>query len=328
MDLVDGVLAGDRRAIARAISLVEDGAGELETLSSALFARTGSAFTVGLTGSPGVGKSTLAGALVAALRPRERTVAVLAIDPSSPFSGGALLGDRVRMQEHATDPGVFIRSMATRGHLGGMALAAPEAVRILDAAGFDDVIVETVGVGQAEVDVAAATDTTLVVVAPGWGDHVQVAKAGILEIADVFVVNKADREGAEGAVRDLRQMIRLGPERPWTPPIVATTAARGDGLDELWSAIEAHRDHLVSSGTLDALRRERLAAEVGTLATERMRERVRDALDADAALLEDLGERRIDPYRAAAILAARIAGEPEPAAGGDARGAGARTVDR
>ena len=191
--------------------MVEDGAHGLEELSAGLFPHTGAAYTIGLTGSPGVGKSTLAAGLVRVARSRDQAVSVLAIDPTSPFTGGALLGDRIRMQDHATDPGVFIRSMATRGHLGGMALAAPEAVRILDAAGSDLVLVETVGVGQAEVEVAAATDTTLVVVAPGWGDAVQVAKAGILEIADVFVVNKADREGAAEAVRDLEAMIRMGP---------------------------------------------------------------------------------------------------------------------
>jgi LAO/AO transport system kinase len=319
MDLVEGILAGDRRAIARAISLVEDGAPELEALSAALFERTGRASTIGLTGSPGVGKSTLAGRLVGAARERERTAAVLAIDPTSPFTGGALLGDRLRMQDHATDGGVFIRSMATRGHLGGMALAAPAAVRILDAAGFDDVVVETVGVGQAEVDVAAATDTTLVVVSPGWGDHVQVAKAGILEIADVFVVNKADREGAEAAVRDLRQMIRMGPERDWTPPVVTTIAANGDGLDELWSAVEEHRGWLSQSGRGDAQRRERLASEIESATTERVRGRVREALRADAALLDDVAARRVDPHRAASILIGRIAG-PEPAAGDDASG--------
>ena len=308
MDLVDGVLEGDPRAVARAISMVEDGADGLEELSAGLFPHTGGAYTIGLTGSPGVGKSTLAGALVGAARERERSVAVLAIDPTSPYTGGALLGDRVRMQVHATDPGVFIRSMATRGHLGGMALAAPEAVRILDASGRDLVIVETVGVGQAEVDVAAATDTTIVVVAPGWGDAVQVAKAGILEIADVFVVNKADTEGAEAAARDLEQMLRMGAELAWTPPVVRASAATGQGLDDVWTAVEAHRAHLDGSGLLDGLRQRRLLREVENLAGERFRERVRRLAEDDAGLGEELLTRRTDPYRAAAILMERAAG--------------------
>src|SRR2546422_5176778 len=214
--------------------MVEDGSPALPALSEALYASTGRAHTVGLTGSPGVGKSSLAEQLLRAARSRDRTVAVLAIDPTSPFTGGALLGDRLRMQAHATDPGVFIRSMATRGHLGGMALAAPEALRILDASGKDLVMVETVGVGQAEVEVASATDTTLVVVQPGWGEAQQAAKAGILEIADVFVVNKADREGADDAVRDLRSMLRMGPKTDWVPPIGKTSTVTGDGIDELW----------------------------------------------------------------------------------------------
>ncbi len=287
--------------------MVEDGAKDLPELSAGLFPRTGRAWTVGLTGSPGVGKSTLAGELVRAARGRGLSAAVLAIDPTSPFTGGALLGDRVRMQDHATDPGVFIRSMATRGHLGGMALAAPEAVRILDASGKDVVIVETVGVGQAEVDVAAATDTTLVVVAPGWGDAVQVAKAGILEIADVFVVNKADREGADAAVRDLEQMLRLGPELAWTPPVVRATAAAGEGVDALWGAIEGHRAHLEATGLLARGRRERLLREVESLTVEELRERVRALLDADADLADALLERRTDPYLAASLLMERAA---------------------
>src|SRR5436189_3606127 len=226
--LVGGVLAGDRRAVARAISLVEDGRPELEALSAGIYAATGRATTIGITGAPGVGKSTLAAALVSAARAHERRVAVLAVDPTSPYTGGALLGDRVRMQEHATDPDVFIRSMATRGHLGGMALAAPEAVRILDAAGYALVMVETVGVGQAEVEVAAATDTAVVVMAAGLGDAVQMAKAGILEVADVFVVNKSDREGAADLVRELRRMLHLGAATAWDPPIVQTVAAGRD----------------------------------------------------------------------------------------------------
>ncbi len=286
--------------------MVEDGAPGLPELSAGLFPHTGNAWTIGLTGSPGVGKSTLAGRLVRAARSRGRSAAVLAIDPTSPFTGGALLGDRLRMQDHATDPGVFIRSMATRGHLGGMALAAPEAVRVLDASGKDLVIVETVGVGQAEVDVAAATDTTLVVVSPGWGDQIQVAKAGILEIADVFVVNKADREGADASVRDLRQMLRLGPELAWTPPVVPTVAATGDGVDELWDAVEDHRRHLEASGGLAETRRARLVREVESLALEEVRGRVRALLGEDPRLAEDLLERRTDPYRAAARLTGRL----------------------
>ncbi len=310
MDLVDDVLSGDPRAVARAISMVEDGDAGLEELSAGVFPHTGRASTIGLTGSPGVGKSTLAGELVRVARERGMSVAVLAIDPTSPFTGGALLGDRLRMQAHATDPDVFIRSMATRGHLGGMALAAPEAVRILDASGRDLVIVETVGVGQAEVEVAAATDTTLVVVAPGWGDHVQVAKAGILEIADVFVVNKADREGADTSVRDLQQMIRMGSEQTWTPPVLTTTAVEGEGISELWGAIDEHRQHLESTGALERGRRARLLREVESLTAERLRGAIRELLDADVSLVDDLAERRIDPYRAAAILMERVPQRP------------------
>jgi LAO/AO transport system kinase len=310
VDLIERILEGDRRAVARAISMVEDGAEGLAELSAALFPHTGRAWTVGLTGSPGVGKSTLAGELVRAAREHDLQVAVLAIDPTSPFTGGALLGDRLRMQTHATDPGVFIRSMATRGHLGGMALAAPEAVRILDAAGKDVVIVETVGVGQAEVDVAAATDTTLVVLAPGWGDAVQVAKAGILEIADVFVVNKADRDGADAAVRDLEQMLHMGPEMPWMPPIVRTAAVVPDGVEDLWVAMRAHREHQEATGRLEQGRRARLLHEVESLTVEELRIRVRRTLTEDPALAAELVERRVDPYRVAATLMERSE-EPE-----------------
>jgi LAO/AO transport system kinase len=310
VDLVDGVLSGDPRAVARAISMVEDGDEGLEELSAGVFPHTGRASTIGLTGSPGVGKSTLAGELVRVARERGMSVAVLAIDPTSPFTGGALLGDRLRMQAHATDPAVFIRSMATRGHLGGMALAAPEAVRILDASGRDLVIVETVGVGQAEVEVAAATDTTLVVVAPGWGDHVQVAKAGILEVADVFVVNKADREGAEASVRDLQQMIQMGSEHAWTPPVVTTSAVEGEGIAELWEAVDEHRQHLETTGALERGRRARLLREVESLTAERLRGAIRELLDSDVSLVDDLAERRIDPYRAAAILMERVPQRP------------------
>jgi LAO/AO transport system kinase len=308
--LVRGVLAGDRRAVARAISAVEDGAAGLEALSEGIFASTGRAATIGLTGAPGVGKSTLAAGIVRACRERGLGAAVLAVDPTSPYTGGALLGDRVRMQEHATDPGVFIRSMATRGHLGGMALAAPEAVRILDAAGYDRIVVETVGVGQAEVDVAAATDTAVVVLAPGMGDAVQMAKAGILEVADVFVVNKADRDGAAEVVRELRQMLHLGAARDWDPPVLTTSALDQEGVEALWQAIEDHRQHLEAGGALAAKRRARLLREVEALAAERFRVRVAAALEADDGLVEDLLERRIDPYGAAAMLEGQALASP------------------
>ncbi len=288
--------------------MVEDGSPELPALSEAIYPRTGRAYTVGLTGSPGVGKSSLAEHLVRAARARDQAVAVLAIDPTSPFTGGALLGDRLRMQVHATDPSVFIRSMATRGHLGGMALAAPEAIRILDASGKDLVIVETVGVGQAEVEVATATDTTLVVVAPGWGDYVQVAKAGILEIADVFVVNKADREGAGEAARDLGSMLRMGPKMEWTPPIVKTSTVTGEGVDELWDAIDQHRKHQESTGALEEKRRKRILEEVKSMVAFRLREQTAGLLGGeDDGLVRDLAARRIDPYRAAEQLLRALA---------------------
>jgi LAO/AO transport system kinase len=308
--LAEKVLAGDRRAVARAISMVEDGSKDLPELSAAIYPRTGRAYTIGLTGSPGVGKSSLAEQLVRSARARERTVAVLAIDPTSPFTGGALLGDRLRMQAHATDPGVFIRSMATRGHLGGMALAAPEALRILDASGKDFILVETVGVGQAEVEVATATDTTLVVVSPGWGDAVQVSKAGILEIADVFVVNKADKDGADDAVRDLRNMLRMGPKAEWIAPIVKTSTISGDGVEELWGAVERHREHQEKTGSLEAKRTARVVEEVKSIVAFRLREQSARLLagGGEGDLAEDLHARRLDPYMAAGQLIDRILG--------------------
>jgi GTPase len=303
--LIEGVLAGDRRTVARAISAVEDDAPELEALSAGIYGSTGRAATIGLTGAPGVGKSTLAAELVRVARTEDRRAAVLAVDPTSPYTGGALLGDRVRMQDHAVDPGVFIRSMATRGHLGGMALAAPEAVRILDAAGYDVILLETVGVGQAEVDVAAATDTAIVVLAPGMGDAVQMAKAGILESADVFVVNKADRDGAPDVAKELRQMLHLGAARDWNPPVVLTSATTGEGIDEVWGAVREHRDQAEASGALAAKRRARLLREAESLAAERFRVAAARTLDDDAALAEDLVERRLDPYAAAQELLRR-----------------------
>jgi LAO/AO transport system kinase len=315
-EVAQQVLKGDRRAVARAISMVEDGSPSLPELSEALFPNSGRAYVVGLTGSPGVGKSSLTAELVRAARSRDRTVAVLAIDPTSPFTGGALLGDRLRMQAHATDPGVFIRSMATRGHLGGMALAAPEAIRILDAFGKDLILLETVGVGQAEVEVATAADTTLVVVSPGWGDAVQASKAGILEIADVFVVNKADKEGADDAVKDLRGMLRMGPKLDWVPPIVKTSVVAGDGIDALWDAIDRHRAHQEATGGLASKRRRRILEEVEAMVAFRLRARTADLLgQTEAALADDLVARRLDPYRAADILLRRVGATSEALVG-------------
>ncbi|MER7585174.1 methylmalonyl Co-A mutase-associated GTPase MeaB, partial [Kitasatospora sp. NPDC097691] len=241
--LVEQAREGRPRAVARLITLVENAAPQLREAMAALAPYTGQAYTIGLTGSPGVGKSTSTSALVSAYRRLGKRVGVLAVDPSSPFSGGALLGDRVRMQDHATDPEVFIRSMATRGHLGGLSWTAPQALRVLDAAGCEVILVETVGVGQSEVEIAAQADTTVVLLAPGMGDGIQAAKAGILEIGDVFVVNKADRDGADATARELNHMLGLGEAREagdWRPPIVKTVAARGEGVDEVVEALEKH----------------------------------------------------------------------------------------
>ena len=260
-DLVERALSGERPAIARLISLVEDGGPEVGTAMKTLYPHTGRAYTIGITGAPGAGKSTLTEKVVGHARADGHGIGVLAIDPTSPFSGGALLGDRVRMQSHATDPEVFIRSMATRGHLGGISLATPEAVRVLDAVGKDFVIIETVGVGQAEVEITDACDTTLVVVNPGWGDAVQAAKAGLMEIADVFVVNKADRQGARQTVRELQQMLELS-NAQWKPDIVQTVATKGEGIDDLWAAIEKHRAYQDENGLLEARRRRRIEREL------------------------------------------------------------------
>src|SRR6476620_10474595 len=242
-ELFGAACDGDRAALARLLSLIERGGDEAREVSRLAHPRSGDAYLVGLTGAPGSGKSTLTSATIAHLRAAETEVAVLAIDPSSPFSGGAILGDRVRMQDHATDPGVFIRSMATRGHLGGLALAAPQAIRLLDAVGQRTVLVETVGVGQVEVEIAGKADTTVVVVNPGWGDSVQANKAGLMEIADIFVINKADRKGVEETRRDLEQMLELSDLDPdaWHPPILPVVAITNEGVAEYWAAVVAHR---------------------------------------------------------------------------------------
>ena len=311
-DLVDRARRGEQLAVARLISLVEDGADTgLREVAAALAAHTGRAHVVGVTGAPGVGKSTTTSAVIGALRAQGRRVGVLAVDPSSPFSGGALLGDRVRMGEHATDDGVFIRSMATRGHLGGLAWSTPQALRVLDAAGCDVVLVETVGVGQSEVEVVALADTTVVLLAPGMGDGVQAAKAGILEIADVFVVNKADRDGAGQTVRDLRHMLSLGERRSegaWNPPVVRAVAARGEGVDDVVAALDAHRDWLDRSGERRQRRRARAEAEIQAIAVDQLRSRIADLRGADG--LPQLADRvlagALDPYGAADELIARL----------------------
>ncbi|MFH8613749.1 methylmalonyl Co-A mutase-associated GTPase MeaB [Streptomyces sp. NPDC017979] len=302
-ELVARAREGRPRAVARLISLVEGASPQLREVMAALAPLTGGAYVVGLTGSPGVGKSTTTSALVTAYRKAGKRVGVLAVDPSSPFSGGALLGDRVRMSEHASDSGVYIRSMATRGHLGGLAWAAPQAVRVLDAAGCDVVLVETVGVGQSEVEIAAQADTSVVLLAPGMGDGIQAAKAGILEIGDVYVVNKADRDGADATARELNHMLGLGEARgpgDWRPPIVKTVAARAEGVDQVVEALEKHRAWMEERGVLADRRLRRAAGEVETIAVTALRSRIADLADLH-------GDRRLD------ALAARIvAGELDP----------------
>ena len=262
----------------------------MRELQQSLRDRAQAPYVVGFTGAPGTGKSTLVDGLVALLRKHDRSVAVIATDPNSPFSGGAILGDRIRMQRHVLDPKVFIRSMGARGHLGGLSLATREAVRLFGAFGFDPVILETVGVGQSELEVAAVADTTVVVLTPNLGDGVQMIKAGILEIADVFVVNKADLEGHQRVALELRGMLSMGPKKAWKPPIVATSAARQEGIEELWAALEAHRKYLEASGVARAKAEQRLKDETSEVVAQLAREDARDALDSDPTLLERLLE--------------------------------------
>ncbi|HET6626490.1 MAG TPA: methylmalonyl Co-A mutase-associated GTPase MeaB [Nocardioidaceae bacterium] len=297
---------GEARAVARLISLVEDASPLLREVMAGLAPYTGNAQIVGVTGSPGVGKSTSTNALVKSLRATGKRVGVLAVDPSSPFSGGALLGDRVRMQDHATDRDVFIRSMASRGHLGGLSWSTPQALRVLDAAGCDVVLVETVGVGQSEVEIAGLADTTLVLLAPGMGDGIQAAKAGILEIGDIYVVNKADRDGADAVRRDLRNMIALADrgDDAWKPPIVLTIAQTGQGIDEVVEKIDAHRSWMESCGELGRRRVRRARDEIEAIAVTALRERWGDVhrhtmLD---ELAEQVASGDSDPYAAADAL--------------------------
>ncbi|RIV36571.1 methylmalonyl Co-A mutase-associated GTPase MeaB [Micromonospora radicis] len=304
--LVERAREGDPRAVARLITLVESGDEVLPAIAAALAPYGGQAQVVGLTGSPGVGKSTTTNELVRSLRARGHRVGVLAIDPSSPFTGGAILGDRVRMQDHATDPGVYIRSMSSRGHLGGLSAATPQAVRVLEGAGCDVVLVETVGVGQAEVEVASLADTTLVLLAPGMGDAIQAVKAGILEIADIFVVNKADRDGADATVRDIQGMIALGERGPgqWRPQVVRSVAARGEGIDDIAGAIDKHRGWLVEHDELRRRREARAAAEIEAIALGVLRARIGSLRDGTqlSVLAAEVAAGATDPYAAANTL--------------------------
>lgn len=300
LDLLPGIRQRNPRALARALTLLERGGPEARELVEGLHEETGRARVLGVTGPPGAGKSSLVDRLARLLRERGETVAILAVDPSSPFSGGALLGDRVRMQKLYTDPGVFIRSMATRGALGGLSRATHDAVDLLSAAGFDRVIVETVGVGQDEVDVVTAADTVVVVTVPGLGDGVQAIKAGLLEIADVFVINKADRDGVDAARRDLELMLRMDEpddERSVETPILETVATRGEGIEALLKAVDAHRERLAESGDLDRRRRDRLALRVERILADRILEAARaQGLD---RLVDEGHAGHADPYRVA-----------------------------
>lgn len=269
---------GERSALARLLSLIERGGDDARTVGRLVYPKTGNGYIVGITGAPGAGKSTLTSSLISHIRSLEQTVSVLAIDPSSPFTGGAILGDRVRMQNHATDPGVFIRSMATRGHLGGLSLATSEAVRLLDAVGSPCTLVETVGVGQVEVEIARNADTIVVVVNPGWGDSVQANKAGLLEIADIFVINKADRPGVDQTRRDLEQMLELSDfaKDAWQPTIVTTVGTTGEGADGLWHAIDEHRQHATADGSLAKRRDQRLRNELRAIIVRRLEHRAQE----------------------------------------------------
>jgi LAO/AO transport system kinase len=309
-ELVERARNGDSRAVARLISLVEDESPLLREVMAALAPHSGQAHIIGITGSPGVGKSTSTSALVTAYRAAGKRVGVLAVDPSSPFSGGALLGDRVRMQDHATDAGVFIRSMASRGHLGGLAWTTPQALRVLDAAGFDVVLVETVGVGQSEVEIAGMADTTLILLAPGMGDGIQAAKAGILEVGDIYVVNKADRDGVQNVTRDLRAMLALAERGPdaWVPPILKTVASRNEGVDEVIAAIEDRLTWMTGNGVLVDRRRNRAREEIEAIAMTALRSRFAH-LHGDArldVLAAKVADGDTDPYAAADELIAAL----------------------
>ncbi len=309
-ELFEAAIDGDRSALARLLSLIERGDADARTIGRLAYPLSATGYTVGLTGAPGSGKSTLTSSIIGHLRKMELEIAVLAIDPSSPFTGGAILGDRVRMQEHATDPGVFIRSMATRGHLGGLSLATPEAVRLLHAIGRQWILVETVGVGQVEVEVAGKADTTVVVVNPGWGDSVQANKAGLMEIADVFVINKADRKGVEETRRDLMQMLDLSDlaAGAWRPPIIPTVASTGEGVAAVWDAVLAHREYAQTSGELGQRRTFRLREELREIVAQRLGRRAREICTGERwdELTDAVVAHTTDPWSAADEMLAPV----------------------
>jgi GTPase len=299
--LADGVRSGDRRALARAISLVEDGNPLAYELVRELYPGTGNAYSIGLTGPPGVGKSTLASALVRHVRALDRTVGVISVDPSSPFSQGALLGDRIRLTDHFLDPGVYIRSMGTRGHLGGLAEATLQALLLLDASGKDVLMLETVGTGQSEVEVVGVVDTVVLVLMPGSGDSIQALKAGIMEIPDVIVVNKRDHPMAKTMLNEVRAILTLDREREWKTPIVLTEAAKGEGIEELWDAVEKHRAYLEESGGLAERRTRNLGREVFAVASARAKRHLEVSVENDPELerlLDEVGRRELDPLTA------------------------------
>ena len=310
--LAERLVAGDKRALARAISLVENRDAEGDRLVAELYPRTGKARIIGLTGPPGVGKSTLISALCTRLRQADREVGVLSIDPSSPFTNGAVLGDRIRLAEHFLDPGIFIRSMATRGSLGGLAEAALQAALLMDASGKDDVLLETVGVGQGEIDVVDHADTVLLALMPGSGDSIQALKAGVMEIPDVIVVNKSDHPLADTMIREVKAVLALGPRGSWKVPVIRTEATKGDGIAELLTAIDAHQAHIIEQGTLAERRARNLRAEVLGIATARMRRELEARAAGDpewAGLLERVVRREIDPATAARELLERAIDE-------------------
>ena len=314
--LADGVRSGDKRALARAITLVENSDPLAYELVAEVYPETGRTYAVGVTGPPGVGKSSLISALVRHVREQSQTVGVISVDPSSPFSHGALLGDRIRLADHFLDPEVFIRSMGTRGHLGGLAEATLQALLVLDAAGKDLVFLETVGAGQSEVEVIGIADTVLLVLMPGSGDSIQALKAGIMEIPDVIAINKMDHPAAKTMLNEVRSILSLDREREWRPPIVLTEATRGENIDELWERIEQHRAHLEEAGQLEERRRKNLAGEVFAVASARAKAHLERAVEDDAELrrlLGDVQERRLDPLTAVAEILDKVFDVPDGA---------------